>query len=186
MFIYTPARWTIFSVLILLVGAAWIWVSEAVPGFTTSREVLAPQIGFLAPDFSLYTPEGDKVTLSDLRGHPVVVNLWTSWCPPCRAEMPTLQRVYTDYQDKGLVVLAINATDQDTVQSAVEFGEQLGLTFPLLLDSDGLVSHAYQLRSLPSTFFIDSQGLIRELVVGGPMSEALLRVRVEELFKETP
>lgn len=126
------------------------------------------------------------MTLSDLRGHPVVVNLWASWCPPCQAEMPALERVYADYNTKGLVILAINTTYQDNVQSTIEFGEQLGLTFPLLLDSDGLVSRAYQLRSLPSTFFIDPKGVIQDVVIGGPIPEALLRVRVGEILRETP
>lgn len=77
----------------------------AEPGIPTSREIPALQIGFLDPEFNLHTSTGDTVTLSDLRGQPVEVNLWASWCPPCQAEMPALERIYADYNTKGLVNL---------------------------------------------------------------------------------
>lgn len=177
-------RWYIFSVLVLAVGAAWIFVSRAEPGSTTSGTIPLPRQGFVAPDFNLQTPEGESIELSDLRGQPVLINLWTSWCPPCRAEMPALQRVYEAYQDQGFEVLAVNATNQDSRQEALDFAQELGLTFPILLDTTGKVSGLYQLRSLPTSFFIDSQGVIQEVVIGGPMSEALLRTRVQQLLEE--
>lgn len=177
-------RWYVFSALVLAVGAAWIFVSRAEPGSTTSGMIPLPRQGFAAPDFNLQTPEGESIGLSDLRGQPVLINLWTSWCPPCRAEMPALQRVYDAYQDQGFVVLAVNATNQDSRQEALDFAQELGLTFPILLDTTGKVSGSYQLRSLPTSFFVDSQGVIQEVVIGGPMSEALLRTRVQQLLEE--
>jgi peroxiredoxin len=177
--------WTPFSILILVLGAAWIWASAAPESGTTNGAIPAPQEGFLAPDFSLQTLDGKTVSLAALRGQPVLLNLWASWCGPCRAEMPAMQRVYEEYQDQGFVILAVNATNQDRVNSVGAFVAEHGLTFPVLLDTDATVSQAYQLRSLPTTFFIDQGGIIQEVVIGGPMSEALLHTRVEKLLTET-
>ncbi len=181
---FSGIRWYIFSVLALIAGAAWIFASKAEPGSTTNGTIPLPRQGFAAPDFSLNTPDGQKVSLSELRGSPVLVNLWTSWCPPCRAEMPAMQKAYEAYQDQGFVILAVNATNQDSRQDAVDFAGQYGLTFPILLDTSGEVSSLYQLRSLPTSFFIDRHGVIQEVVIGGPMSEALLRTRVQQLMEE--
>ena len=143
----------------------------------------APQQGFLAPDFELTTTSGETIKLSDLRGQAVLVNLWATWCPPCRAEMPAIDKVYNEYKDDGLVVLAVNMTYQDTVANIAPFVDEYGLTFPILLDETGIVGTLYQLRSLPSSFFINRDGTINEVVIGGPMAEALLRTRVEEILK---
>jgi peroxiredoxin len=94
-----------------------------------------------------------------------------------------MQRVFEDYQDQGFTILAINATDQDQVDKARDFADQKGLTFPILFDTDGAVSKLYQVRALPTSFFIDDQGVIKEVVIGGPMSEALLRSRIDELIE---
>lgn len=176
----TPFRLT--ALLILLAGALWIALTAATPGTTTSGKIPAPRAGFLAPDFTLTTADGDTVTLSALRGHPVIVNLWASWCGPCRAEMPALQRIHEAYQDTGLILLAVNATPQDSESAALAFAAELGLTFPILFDTVGEASRLYELRALPSTYFIGPDGTIQEVVIGGPMAEALLRTRVEQLL----
>lgn len=176
----TPFR--IIAIIILTLGMVWIVLSAAPPGETTAGRIPAPRAGFAAPDFTLSTPDGASVTLSDLRGRPVIVNLWASWCGPCRAEMPALQRVHEAYQDAGLVILAVNATHQDTQTAALAFAREHGLTFPILLDVDGHASDAYQLSALPSTYFIGPDGIITEVVIGGPMAEALLITRVEKLL----
>lgn len=174
--------WKWFSVLLLGLGAVWIWFS-AVPD-QPNPKLMAPSVGFLAPEFSLSTATGEVFSLADLRGRPVLLNFWASWCPPCRAEMPALQKVYAEYQNQGLLVLAINATAQDDVGQALTFAQNLGLSFPILLDRDGAVMTQYQVNALPTSFFILSDGTIQEIVVGGPMSETLLRVRVEDLLGE--
>ncbi|MBI3158596.1 MAG: TlpA family protein disulfide reductase [Chloroflexi bacterium] len=180
-----PKHWNLFSAAMLLVGAAWIAVSARLPGAGAAR-LPAPQVGFPAPDFELGTPGGEPIALSDLRGKAVLVNLWASWCGPCRAEMPAIQRVYEEYASRGFVVLAVNATNQDSVTAAVDFAQALGLTFPILLDLDGAVSRQYGLRALPTSFFIRPDGVIEEVVIGGPMAEALLRTRVERLLEGMP
>ncbi len=171
----------IFSILLL--GILWIGVSAVNSEQQLAQGITAPQAGFPAPDFTLATPAGEMIALSALRGQPVLVNLWASWCGPCRAEMPAMQRVYEEYKDQGFQILAVNATHQDTKAAAVAFAEEHGLTFPLLLDVDGQVSAAYLLRALPSSFFIGKDGVIQEVVIGGPMAEALLRTRVETILE---
>jgi peroxiredoxin len=97
--------------------------------------------------------------------------------------MPALQNAYEKYKDQGLVVLAVNATAQDDPLGIAPFIEEYGLTFPILLDETGDVSRLYQLRSLPSSYFIGRDGRISEVVIGGPMAPALLRTRIEEILK---
>ncbi len=183
---FTTTPYRLIALLALALGAVWISLSAAPLGETTTGRLPAPRAGFAAPDFTLSTPDGETITLSDLRGHPVIVNLWASWCGPCRAEMPALQRVHETYQDAGLVLLAVNATHQDSIPAALAFAAEYGLTFPILLDVDGQVSQLYELRALPSTYFIRPDGLIEEVVLGGPMAEALLRTRVERLLGFVP
>jgi cytochrome c biogenesis protein CcmG, thiol:disulfide interchange protein DsbE len=169
--------------IILLLGLAWIFISADKSGASTAGKIPAPQQGFLAPDFELKTTTGETIKLSNLRGQAVLVNLWATWCPPCRAEMPAIEKIYNEYKDKGLVILAVNMTYQDTFSNIAPFVDEYGLTFPILLDKTGSVGPAYQLRSLPSSFFIGRDGIISEVVIGGPMAEALLRTRVEQILK---
>lgn len=169
--------------LILMLGLAWIFISADKSGASTAGKIPAPQQGFLAPDFELKTTTGETVKLSDLRGQAVLVNLWATWCPPCRAEMKSIEKVYNEYKDQGLVVLAVDMTYQDDPLAVMPFVNEQGLTFPILLDETGKMGKDYQLRSLPSSFFIDRDGMINEVVIGGPMAEALLRTRVEEILK---
>lgn len=129
---------------------------------------------------------GGTLELSELRGQVVMINFWASWCPPCREEMPAIQRVYEEFKDQGLVVVGINTTYQDHERDAIAFVEEFMLTFPIVMDWDGAVSDRYQLRGLPSTYFIDRQGVIGSVVVGGPMSEALIRSTVENLITKSP
>lgn len=171
----------ILYILLLIAGAAWTVLS--MDPLIGSAQAPAPQSGFAAPDFTLNTPTGETYTLSELKGNAVLVNLWATWCPPCRAEMPAIQKIYDEYRQEGLIVLAINMTSQDNALNITPFVAQYGLDFPILLDETGEVASAYQLRSLPSSYFIDRAGIISEIVIGGPMSEALLRTRIEKILE---
>lgn len=175
----------IFPFVLLLLGLAWMIVSRADPASVTGGRVPAPQKGFLAPDFTLESLDGQSVHLADLFDRPVIVNFWASWCPPCRAEMPAMQRVYEDYAGQ-IHLLAVNAAHQDTLANAMAFVSGNGLTFPILLDSQGAAYRQYAITSLPTTFFIGADGVIAEVVVGGPLTEAGLRSRIESLLEETP
>lgn len=178
-----PTQRRILFVLILVAGLGWIFISADKSGVSTAGEIPAPREGFLAPDFSLQTPEGETVSLSQFRGQAVLVNLWATWCPPCRAEMPAIQKLYEEYKDQGFVVLAINMTYQDNPQAVVPFIQERNLTFPILIEDTGHVAEQYELRSLPSSFFISRDGIIQEVVIGGPMSEALLHTRIESILQ---
>ena len=179
-------NWSIFSLLVLAIGAIWIWHSALPVDASSGGRIASPRKGFYAPDFSLPTLSGEVITLSELHGQPVLINLWATWCPPCRAEMPDLQAIYETYQEQGFLVLAINATYQDSPASVSAFVEEYELTFPILMDHDGETARQYQMRALPTSFFVDREGIIQEVIVGGPMAPALLQVRVEQLLEETP
>ena len=181
-----PIRWGAIVVGVLILGGIWIGVSQVPASATTSGAIPSPREGFAAPDFTLETLDGDSFTLSDLRGKAVVVNLWASWCPPCRAEMPALQAAYEADQDRGLEIVAVDMTYQDSAEDAQRFAEDFGLTFTIPLDRDGTVARQYLMRALPSTFFVGPDGVIRKVVIGGPMSEATIRSTVSEMLEEVP
>jgi peroxiredoxin len=179
-------RWWTFTLAVLLLGAGWAWASRVPASVASAGQIPSPREGFPAPDFTLDTLDGQAAMLSAYRGQVVIVNLWASWCGPCRAEMPTLQKVYAANHERGLEVLAVNSTFQDSESDAQAFAQGFGLTFPVLLDRDGAVSQRYLLRALPSTFFIDRKGVIRSVVFGGPMTEAMIQSKVETLLQEGP
>lgn len=184
--IQNSRRWTAVMLTAFFLGSVWIWVSAVPLNDTTGGLIPSPREGFPAPDFTLDTLEGSQMTLSDLRGKVVIVNLWASWCPPCRAEMPAIEQIYQENSAQGLEVLAINTTYQDSESTAADFAQEFGLTFPILLDRDGSVSKRYQLLALPTTYFIDRRGIIRAVVPGGPMSETLIESKISDLLAETP
>ncbi|RME49281.1 MAG: TlpA family protein disulfide reductase [Chloroflexi bacterium] len=170
---------------VAVAGLFWIWQSAAPPAEAVPN-VASPRPGFLAPDFTLETLDGGRITLSQLRGKVVMVNLWASWCPPCRKEMPAIEKVYRQNRERGLEVLAVNTTYQDSLKGVTQFVQEYDLSFPILLDRDGSVGRRYLLRALPTTFFIDRQGYIRSVVPGGPMSESLIQSKIEDLLMERP
>ena len=129
--------------------------------------------GSPAPAFVVWTLDGRETRLSDFKGKTVVLNVWATWCGYCQAEMPELEAAYRDYRDQGLVVLGVNAREsQDLVRRYVN---ELGITFPILLDTNGSISHAYRVQALPTTFFIDADGIIRGQMVGQLTKETLLK-----------
>ena len=154
-------NWTLITILILAIGAVWIWFSALPPGETTSGTISAPQEGFQAPNFELSTLDGEQVLLSDMRGQAILLNFWATWCPPCRSEMPAMQQVYRDFEQDGFVVLAVNNLQQDNRDRVETFVLEENLTFPVLLDKSGSVSTRSQVNSMPTSFFIDPEGIIR-------------------------
>lgn len=141
-----------------------------------------PQTGYRAPDFTLTGFDGKTVKLSDLRGKPVVLNFWASWCGPCRAEMPDLEEVYKEHQDH-VQFYGVNLTAQDNEADARAFAEAMGVTFPMLLDKDGDVSTRYRVYSIPSTFAIDERGVVAEVRIGA-ISKLAINGMVERLVAE--
>ena len=184
--LHDARRWWLFSLAVLLLGTGWTWASRVPPSFADVGQIPSPHIGFPAPDFTLETLDGATTSLAGQRGKVVIVNLWASWCGPCRAELPAIEQLYNAQRDQGLTILAVHGTFQDSEASARAFAQELGLTFPIVLDRDGAVSRRYQLRALPSTFIVDRKGIIRDVIFGGPLSEATLQSKVDALLEEAP
>jgi len=116
-------------------------------------------------DFTLSDLSGKKVSLSNYRGQVVFLNFWATWCPPCRGEMPSMERLYRKLKDKGLVVLAVDL--QEDAKSVQKFVNELKLTFPVVLDSDGRVGATYGARSIPTSYLIGRDGSALGGMVGG-------------------
>jgi peroxiredoxin len=154
--------------------------------------VLAPSAGAAspaasgaprAPDFTLRSADGRNVRLEELRGQVVLVNFWATWCGPCRQEMPHLNKLYEKYKSSGFVLLGVNV-DDDTTQAA-GVASKLGVTFPVLPDSDKRVSRQYDLNAMPSTVLIDRDGRVRYLHRGYQNGyENTYDRQIRELLKE--
>ena len=129
-------------------------------------------IGNLAPDFQLQTLTGDNISLSGLRGKPVLINFWATWCPPCKAEMPYLQQVHDSWSAKGLVLLAVDIGENSA--TVEKFMTELNLSMTVPMDTDRKVAKAYGITAIPTTFLIDKDGIIRQKVLGAfPSVEAI-------------
>ncbi|MFN2197985.1 MAG: peroxiredoxin family protein [Anaerolineales bacterium] len=174
--------WWLYSLLILILGAVWIVISAPDRDELQSWQAAAPVVGMQAPDFQLVSNSGEDLQLSNYQDKAIILNFWASWCPPCRSEMPAMQQIYEKYQEQGLIVIAVNATSSDSIDKANEFVQTNSLNFPIVYDLDGAVNHAYQVGSLPTTFFITPTGTIDDIVIGGPMSAALLSTRAEKIL----
>jgi len=151
-------------------------VAEFMSGQAHAAE---PRVNASAPDFELENLAGEHVRLSELRGKPVLLNFWATWCAPCVLEMPNIRKFYEKYPEQ-FDVLAINA---DESRLDVErFAKDMGLTFDVLLDPGGKAQQLYQIRGYPASFFVDSQGVIRAQHVGmmteDNLADYLLKVGV--------
>lgn len=137
-----------------------------------------PQVGGPAPSLEAETLKGEKVSLSDYRGKVVLLTFWATWCEPCKKEMPEIQAAYEKHKEDGLVVLAVNFGEKlDTASSFAHHGK---LTFPILLDRRVNIAERFGVVSLPVTFFIDPEGIIRERVFGGTLTAE----GIEQTFRQ--
>jgi len=137
---------------------------------------LGPRGPQLAPDFALVDLQGQAVRLSGLRGKVVLVNVWTTWCPPCREEMPSMERLYQRLKGEGFALLAINQ-DEGNRDGVATFIEAIAVTFPVLLDPDRQVGSRYGVWGYPETFVIDREGRIVERVIGPRQWDTTEQVR---------
>ena len=146
------------------------------------REIPSPLVNRPAAAFALRTFEGERVGLDTLAGKVVVLNFWASWCyPACYEEAPALERSWTKYRDRGVVIVGVNVQDKD--EPAKRFLAQFGHTFPNAPDPGGRVSVDYGVYGVPETFFIDRKGRIRAKHVGA-VTEDVLRAHVDRLLGE--
>ena len=132
---------------------------------------VAPVLGSLSPEFELLDLAGDRVKLSDFIGEPVVINFWATWCGPCRIEMPALEARFKEYEASGLKILAVDFDESD--EKVRKFGDELGLTFTILLDPGANVQKLYRIRADPTSFFIDREGVIQVQHFGAMTEEQL-------------
>ncbi len=169
-----------------LVLAAWLvaGVAALVALLTVSvarppTPVDTPIVGRPAPAFDLQTLDGGRVSLTALRGSPIVLNFWASWCIPCRDEAPLLTAADAAYRTQGLRILGV--VYQDSTENARAFMARYGQTYPGLLDQDGRTAIDYGVFGIPETFFIDRSGVVRSRQVGA-LTEAELRRQIEAIL----
>ena len=162
-----------YTLLVIILNTA-LWVAT---GCSTATPVVEPEVsaeptmppiglavGFAAPELTLTDLEGQEIRLSELRGKPVLVNFWAVWCGFCRIELPEMQEVYQEHKDDGFVILAIDVQeDPDQVKA---FVDELGLTFPIIIDDTGVTTRAYRVRGLPTSYFIGPDGIILGKQIG--------------------
>jgi len=144
---------------LILVGVLLLAVTR-----TTAGSIVPARVGSTLSDFTLTDLFGKQVRLSDYAGRPVLVNAWATWCPPCRAEMPALHDFYQAHQAEGFTLLAVNAGEsQSQVQS---FIQQMGFTFPVLLDPNTSLLDALGIHSYPTSILVGRDGTIKTIHVG--------------------
>ena len=149
---------TLIAALYLVVTAVTCSAGKGVEQLTALRDHTA------APDFDLKTPDGGRVRLSDFRGKPLIVNFWATWCPPCRAEMPSLQRAWEQLKGEAIGVIAINVGED--AETIAQFTDKSPVTFPMPMDLQSRVVQAWPVRGLPTTFVVDSEGRLAYLATG--------------------
>lgn len=156
----TKSSAIIIAIVILagIIGAVWLQSSKYAP----------VTVGSPAPDFTLADRDGNKYTLSSLKGKVVFVNFWATWCKTCKEEMPSMQALYSYMKQRNMPfeMLAISM-DRVTTQKEIEpFAKSLGLTFPILLDAWGKTDGDYKLTGVPETYIIDQDGKVAEKIIG--------------------
>ena len=173
-----PVIWGVSVLLGLAVGLAILYGFGSASGKSGG---VAPEVGAQAPDFELEQLSGGALRLSDLRGKPVLVNFWASWCAPCILEMPNIQKYYQRYPE-AFEVVAVNA---DEPRSDIEkFVKDIGVTFPIVMDPGLKIQSLYRLRGLPTSFLVDADGIVRVVHIGmleeSQLEQYLSRVGVKQ------
>lgn len=168
----------------LVVYGTYDYLKESPSDAIQISELEANEVGIRkgqrAPDFTLADLQGNPVKLSDYKGKRVMLNFWATWCPPCQVEMPHMQKFYEDYRHQDIVVLGVNMTaienHQEDVQKFVNKGQ---FTFPILFDTKGDVMQAYQVTAYPTTYLLDSSGVIKDKFVGAMSYETMKKYAME-------
>lgn len=148
---------------------------------TAGTSDIGVQEGNKAPDFALKTLDGKEMKLSDMAGKKVILNFWATWCPPCKAEMPHMQEFYEEQKDSGIEILAVNLTTAEKNSDDIgAFLKDYGLTFPVILDSLGEVGQTYSALTIPTSYIVDSSGIIRKKIVG-PMDKEMMQELMDSI-----
>lgn len=170
--------WIILTAVIAVIGSVWIGMTVVkASALNTEGKPARAELGYIAPDFTLNSPDGKPVALSDYKGKPIVLNFWATWCPPCRAETPAFVSAHRQWGDE---IAIIGVDVMETPDLAPPFMNEFGIKYPIAVDPIGEVTVAYRVVSYPTTFFIDSSGTIVQIDTG-PLNEALLQTRLADL-----
>jgi peroxiredoxin len=161
----------VIAVLLALLAATQVSLVAQADGVTPVAQRGVVKAGDAAPNFQLRDMNGRMVALSDLRGKVVLLNFWATWCGPCRVEMPAMERLYRAYDRKDFEILAVS-TDAQGVAVTRPFQQENQLTFPILHDADFRVGLSYGARTLPMTFMVDRDGIVRHHIFGARDWEA--------------
>ena len=173
----------LISLGIILIAASIYFILQH-PAPQTKFSTVPVKVNYNAPELTLTDIQGVENSISDYRGQVVLINLWATWCIPCREEMPALQSFYNGNRDKGFTVIAIN--DGDPLADVAKFAEDYDLNFPIWLDPTYIATgQAFKTMNLPSSFVIDRDGTVQLLWVGG-ISRAMLEKHVTPLIVEKP
>ncbi|WP_199623173.1 TlpA disulfide reductase family protein [Paenibacillus alkalitolerans] len=165
----------IFAVVLLIAG-------YTVAGGAFQGDPKPPETGQKVPAFSLTGLDEQTYDPAKLKGKPLVINFWGTFCPPCVEETPALQRMYEKYKEDGVVILGVNLGEKPLVR-VKNFTDRFGVSYPVLLDPELEVRDRYGVRSYPTTFFVDAEGVIREIKVGG-MTEGYIESRILKLLNK--
>lgn len=162
-----------------LSSAASSQTVESVPSSPSSKSAENA-----APDFTVQDANGKSVSLSDFKGKPIVLNFWASWCPPCKAEMPDYEKMYQQYNSKGIVFMMVNLTDGDreTTATAKKFLSDNHYTFPVNFDTNFSASDAYNISAIPDSIFIDRNGNVVNSYEG-MIDAATMKNNIEKILK---
>jgi cytochrome c biogenesis protein CcmG/thiol:disulfide interchange protein DsbE len=176
----------VFGIILLVVIGLLVVLALAV------RTRGAPPLASgAAPEFTITTFDGETYTLADLKGKPIVLNFWASWCIPCREEAPALQRAWETYRERGLVVLGVDYVD--TEADAKKFIAEFKQTYPNGPDLGTRISQSFRISGVPETYFIDREGRLLQGIDAqgrvkgnwiGPLPEEVLIARIEELLSQ--
>jgi len=175
----------IATMLILMLCASFGMLQAELPSPELSHELNRLEPPVTAPGFSLTDMDGEQHTLDDYRGKVIMLNLWATWCPPCRREIPSMESIFQDLKDKGFVVLAVNQFE--TPDHVFAYMGQLSVypTFPVLFDRDSKVSELYGVKGLPTTLLINKQGQVAYRALGGrDFDHPRVRAIVNQLLTE--
>lgn len=171
--------WLLIALAVLALGGAWTWLHRVPADQLAVNRPAQPAVGFPAPDFTLPTLDGGEFNLAAQQGTPVVLNFWATWCGPCEREIPALQAASVAYGERVQIVGVDQGEAVDTVQ---RFADEYGMTFAIPMDADGAVGYDFNVKGLPTTFFIDADGVIRK-IWHGEMNSVTIAEGIQELLE---